>query len=167
VRVLRWFARAGHLNPADAREMAGCDQGGGLRLRPLRLTPMRPALVRTEPSFSLDASVLIEGRDRAGLEQLLRYCARPSIALEHLEQLAHDQIVYRFPKPGANGKLSPLRGSIDLKIATYPDSGGAAELVRAWTDPDFKPELQAVHQAHVLEIPTRRPTVDDWSASSR
>jgi len=57
--------------------------------------------------------VLIEGRDRAGLEQLLRYCARPSIALEHLEQLAHDQIVYRFPKPGANGKLSPLRGFID------------------------------------------------------
>ena len=39
-RVLRWFARAGHLDPADARDMASWDRGGG---------------------FSLDASVRIEG----------------------------------------------------------------------------------------------------------
>jgi hypothetical protein len=29
-RVLRWFARAGPLDPADARDMAGWHQGGGL-----------------------------------------------------------------------------------------------------------------------------------------
>jgi hypothetical protein len=29
-RVLRWFARAGHLDPADARDVAGWDHGGGL-----------------------------------------------------------------------------------------------------------------------------------------
>jgi hypothetical protein len=28
--------------------------------------------------FSLDASVRIEATDRAGLERLLRYCARPT-----------------------------------------------------------------------------------------
>jgi hypothetical protein len=43
--------------------------------------------------------VCIEGADRAGLERLLRYCARPPFALERLEQLAHDQLVYHFSKP--------------------------------------------------------------------
>ena len=77
-RVLRWFARAGLLDPTDVRDMAGWHHGGG---------------------FSLDASVRIDDHDRAGLERLLRYCARPPFALERLEQLAHDQLVYRFPKP--------------------------------------------------------------------
>jgi len=90
-RVLRWFARAGHLDPADARDMARWDHGGG---------------------FSLDASVRIEGQDRAGLERLLRYCARPPFALERLEQLAHDQLVYRSPEPQPDGttqrRLTPL-----------------------------------------------------------
>ena len=34
--------------------------------------------------FSLDAKVRIETRDRKGLEQLLRYCARPIFASERL-----------------------------------------------------------------------------------
>jgi hypothetical protein len=65
-RVLRWFARAGHLDPADARDMASWHHGGG---------------------FSLDASIRIEGPDRCGLERLLRYCARPPFALERLQQV--------------------------------------------------------------------------------
>jgi hypothetical protein len=69
-RVLRWFARAGHLDRCDARDMAGWDHGGG---------------------FSLDASVRIEGPDRSGLERLLRDCARPPFALERLEQLTHER----------------------------------------------------------------------------
>jgi hypothetical protein len=32
--------------------------------------------------FSVDASVRIEGEDRAGIERLIRYCARPPFALE-------------------------------------------------------------------------------------
>jgi hypothetical protein len=90
-RVLRWFARAGHLEPADAHDMAGWDHGGG---------------------FSLDAAVRIEGQDRCGLERLLRYCARPPFALERLEQVADDQLVYRLPKPQPDGRstlrLTPL-----------------------------------------------------------
>ena len=54
--------------------------------------------------FSLYASIRVEGPDRAGLERLLRYCARPPFALERLEQLAHDQLIYRFPKPQPNGR---------------------------------------------------------------
>ena len=90
-RVLRWFARAGHLDAADASDMASWDHGGG---------------------FSLDASVRIEGADRSGLERLLRYCARPPFALERLEQTSHEQLVYRFDKPQPDGRtqlrLTPL-----------------------------------------------------------
>jgi hypothetical protein len=45
--------------------------------------------------------VRIEGADRSGLERLLRYCARPPFALERLEQLGHDQLVYRKPQAPA------------------------------------------------------------------
>jgi len=37
---------------------------------------------------------------------LLRYCARPPFALERLEQLTDDQLVYRFPKPRPTGAPS-------------------------------------------------------------
>ena len=60
---------------------------------------MRPALASTKTAFSLDAAVRIDGHDRAGLERLLRYCARPAFALERLEQLPDGQIVDRFPRP--------------------------------------------------------------------
>ena len=101
-RVLRWFARAGHLDAADARDMASWDHGGG---------------------FSLDASVRIEGADRAGLERLLRYCARPPFALERLEQASDEELVYRFDKPQPDGhtqlRLTPLE-LIDRLAALIP-----------------------------------------------
>ena len=56
-RVLRWFARAGHLDPADAPDMARWDHGAG---------------------FSLDASVRIEGSDRTGLQRLLPLLPSPA-----------------------------------------------------------------------------------------
>ena len=71
--------------------------------------------------FSIDASVRIEGDDRAGLERLLRYCARPPFALERLHALAgvatlaspDARLLYRFPKPTPDGRteivLSPLQ----------------------------------------------------------
>ena len=50
-RVLRGFARGANLDPADARDMARWQHGGGLSLRPLRSTPMRPGLASIETSF--------------------------------------------------------------------------------------------------------------------
>jgi hypothetical protein len=58
-RVLRWFSRHGLLDPDDARDMLAWANSG----------------------FSLDASVCIAGSNRAGLERLLRYCARPRFAV--------------------------------------------------------------------------------------
>jgi len=100
-RVLRWFARSGLLDTDDVRDMLGWDNGG----------------------FSLDASVRIAGRDRAGLERLLRYCARPPFALDRLEQVNAHQIIYRLPKPRRDGRttvaLTPLE-LIDRLAALIP-----------------------------------------------
>jgi len=60
----------------------------------------------------VDASVRIEGHDRAGLERLLRYCARPPFALQRLESLDEQRLLYRLPKPRPDGctalTLTPL-----------------------------------------------------------
>ncbi len=64
--------------------------------------------------FSLDTSVRIEANDRAGLERLIRYCARPPLAGERLEWVddGREKLRYRLPKPLADGQtelvLTPL-----------------------------------------------------------
>jgi len=54
--------------------------------------------------FSVDAGVRIDATDRAGLERLLRYCARPPFAMERLKQRGAD-LVYRCGK----GHAEPLQ----------------------------------------------------------
>ena len=44
--------------------------------------------------FSVDAGVCIEADDRAALERLLRYCARPPFAMERLRKEGAE-LVYR------------------------------------------------------------------------
>ena len=90
-RVLATFVRRGLIDKADAEVMGGWVHGGG---------------------FSVNASVCINEKDRTGLERLLRYCARPPFALEHLQQLDAEHLVYHSPKPGLDGSndlvLTPL-----------------------------------------------------------
>jgi len=99
-RVLRYFRTHGLLDELDALDMLSWQGSGG---------------------FSIDASVRIKGEDRAGIERLLRYCARPPFALERLHSLAgvaslaspDARLLYRFPKPTPDGRteivLSPLQ----------------------------------------------------------
>jgi len=98
-RILRLYVRRGLLTEADAENMLTWRGTGG---------------------FSLDGSVRIAAHDRAGLERLLRYCARPPFALHRLRpastrvQLssAHARLVYQLPRPAHDGRtrlrLSPL-----------------------------------------------------------
>ncbi len=60
--------------------------------------------------------------------------------------------------PGPDGKLPPVGNTVDVATATWTNSIGSAELITAWTDPDFDPKLRAVYYARVLEIPTPRWT---------
>jgi hypothetical protein len=65
----------------------------------------------------------IQADDRAGLERLLRYCARPPFALERLAQLPDGRLLYRFPRPQPDGttelRLTPLE-LIDRLAALIP-----------------------------------------------
>jgi len=104
VRVLRWFARSGLIESNDVREMLAWENSG----------------------FSLDAAVRVGAHDRAGLERLLRYCARPPFALERLERLDAERVVYRLPKPQRDGTtvltLTPLE-LVDQLAARIPPQG--------------------------------------------
>jgi hypothetical protein len=92
-RVLRLFKRRDLLSADVVEDMLKWSHAGG---------------------FSVDASVLIEPRDRRGLERLLRYCARPVLALERLHWCddRHERLVYHLPKVQPDGRttlpLTPL-----------------------------------------------------------
>jgi Putative transposase len=48
-------------------------------------------------AFSVDAGACIEAHDRAGLERLLRYCARPPFSMDRLRKEGAE-LVYRCTK---------------------------------------------------------------------
>ena len=60
--------------------------------------------------FSLDAAVRSAGADRAGRERLLRYCARPPFALEHLHQHDAAHLLYDLAKPRPDGRRNRDEG---------------------------------------------------------
>jgi hypothetical protein len=74
-RILRAFVGRGLLEGFEAQEMLGYKHSG----------------------FSVDTSVCIAAQDRAGLERLLRYCARPPFALDRLRK-AGSELIYRCAK---------------------------------------------------------------------
>jgi hypothetical protein len=86
-RILRDFVARGHLEVCDAKDMAE-----------------RAASSSHSGGFSVDAGVRIEAADRAGLERLLRYYARPPFAMDRLKQRGAD-LVYRCGK----GHTEPLQ----------------------------------------------------------
>jgi hypothetical protein len=100
-RILRAFVTRGFIEEADASDMLAYQHSG----------------------FSVDAAVCIAPADRAGLERLLRYCARPPFAMERLHKRGAD-LVYHCPKPQSGGKhgdliLTPLE-LIDRIAALIP-----------------------------------------------
>jgi len=101
-RILRAYVRRDLIDKCDRDEMMSWEHGGG---------------------FSLDASVCIQDTDRAGLERLLRYCARPPFALEHLHTLDAEHLIYHNPKPRSDSPrnlvLTPLE-LIDKIAALIP-----------------------------------------------
>jgi hypothetical protein len=74
-RILRAFVGRGLLESCDAKDMLAYQHSG----------------------FSVDAGVLIEAHDRAALERLLRYCARPPFAMDRLRKEGA-ALVYRCAK---------------------------------------------------------------------
>jgi hypothetical protein len=84
VRVLRWFARSGLIHSDDVCEI----------------------LARENSGFSVDAEVWIAARDRAGLERLLRYWARPQSRANVSSRLTIGMSSTAYPDPSA---MAPQR----------------------------------------------------------
>jgi hypothetical protein len=74
-RILRAFVGRGLIESCAAKDMLGYQHSG----------------------FSVHAGVLIEAHDRAALERLLRYCARPPFAMDRLRNEGN-ALVYRCVK---------------------------------------------------------------------
>jgi hypothetical protein len=101
-RLLRAFVRRGLLPDDDAQAMAQWAHGGGV---------------------SVDASVRIAAADRAGRERLLRYCARPPLALDRRCERDAEHLLYESAKTGPGGtgplRLTPLQ-LLDRLAAPVP-----------------------------------------------
>jgi hypothetical protein len=125
-RVLLWLRRKGHLDerPAEERSNEPAEQSaidacaelasrGGLfvsldhggadsaddghgRFEPRRRGPFTAEL----DGFNVQAAVRIEASDDEGRERLVRYCARPSFALDRLSVLPDGRVAYRVKYPG-------------------------------------------------------------------
>ena len=98
-RILRLYVRRGLLTRDEADDMLRWRGTGG---------------------FSLNGSVRVAAHDRAGLERLLRYCARPPFALHRLQHATPNRplsspdarLVYHLPRSARDGRtalrLAPL-----------------------------------------------------------
>jgi hypothetical protein len=98
-RILRAFVGRGLLEGFEAQEMLAYRHSG----------------------FSVDTSVCIAAHDRAGLERLLRYCARPPFASERLRK-AGSALIYRCAKQHSEPGSKPdnKRGAKADEITLTP-----------------------------------------------
>ncbi|TNE35907.1 MAG: DUF3604 domain-containing protein [Alphaproteobacteria bacterium] len=64
-------------------------------------------------------------------------------------------------KPDAEGNLTPVGNTVDIKTAHYTNTIGDEELSAVWQDPDFDPDQRAFYYARVLQIPTPRHSLYD------
>jgi hypothetical protein len=130
--------------PANAGYMKGVPMGGDLTSAPAGKTPTFLVAALKDPlSGNLDRIQIVKGwLDDGGKRQ----------------EKIYDVVWSGDRDPGADGKLPPVGNTVDVATATWSNSIGSPELITAWSDPDFDPDLPAVYYARVIEIPTPRWT---------
>ena len=76
---------------------------GGDRIDGDSLEAMSSPRCAAIAGFNLHGNVAIGPRDRTRLERLLRYAARPAVALERLSRLPDGRLVYRLKRMWSDG----------------------------------------------------------------
>ncbi|MGF1525178.1 MAG: transposase [Candidatus Competibacterales bacterium] len=116
--------------------------------------------------FSLDASLHIEGHDREGLERLLRYCARPPFALERIERIDEERIVYHLPKPTPDEQtrltltplefISRLAALIPAPRLLHHRGGGRRAILEPIGEPAIPPRIASPREGAAGVVRKRR-----------
>lgn len=96
-RILRAFVGRRLLESFEAKQMLGYAHSG----------------------FSVVAGVCFKSLDRAGLERLLRYCARPPFAMERLRKVGRE-LVYRCGKQHSDPSSDYRRGAKSDELHLTP-----------------------------------------------
>ena len=138
--VDRWdFAKAGYER--------GVPMGGDLRNAPRGAAPiMMIRALRDPDGANLDRIQVVKGwLDKNG----------------ETHEKIYDVAWSDDRKIGANGKLSSVGNTVNVKEATFSNSIGDPLLFAHWEDPDFDSAQRAFYYVRVLEIPTPRWTVFD------
>jgi hypothetical protein len=133
--------------PADAGYSKGVAMGGDLTNAPTGKSPSFLVAAMKDPySGNLDRIQIVKGWLDANGET---------------HEQVYDVAWSGDRQPGADGKLPAVGSTVDVANATWTNTIGSAELITAWTDPDFDADQRAFYYARVLEIPTPRWTAYD------
>ena len=82
--------------------------GRGDRIDPDSLEAMSSPRCAAVSGFNLHANVAINARDRDRIERLLRYAARPALALDRLSKLPDGRLVYNLKRTWSNGSTDVI-----------------------------------------------------------
>jgi hypothetical protein len=130
--------------PAATGYEKGVPMGGDLRKRPEGKSPSFLVAAMKDPySGNLDRIQIVKGWLNAD---------------GSTSEKVYDVVWSGDRRPGEDGKVPAVGNTVDVANATWTNTIGAPELIAAWTDPDFDPQLSAFYYARVLEIPTPRWT---------
>ena len=142
---------------------------GGDRVDPEEIESLSSERCVRFQGFSLHANVAIPRPDRARLERLIGYMARPPIATERLERLPDGRVVYEFKRPWRDGTsrvvfeplefLEKLAALVPKPRANVTRYSGVLAPAAKWRPavipaPEIVTEIQpAASTASVLETP--------------
>jgi hypothetical protein len=134
--------------PAVVGYQKGVPMGGDLTEAPRRKSPTFLVAALKDPiGANLDRIQIIKGWiDKDGNSQERIY----DVAVSDDRQI------------DADGRCrTPVGNTVSLETATWSNTIGEPEMIEAWTDPDFDPDLAAFYYVRVIEIPTPRWTAYD------
>jgi len=135
--------------PAEAGYSKGVPMGGDLRSAPDGKSPtFLVAALKDSLSGNLDRIQIVKG-----------WVDARGNTYEKVYNVAWGDADSR--SPDANGNLPAVGNTVDVDNATWMNTIGDPELITAWQDPDFDPDVRAFYYARVIEIPTPRWTAYD------